>query len=378
MKPLELAIRKQLKRFTLQAELSLNEEEARVLVLFGASGSGKSVTLKCIAGVIEPDAGYISISGRAVFDSRQNLSVKIQKRNVGYVPQNYALFPHLTVEQNIAFGLHHEERIATTKRVRELLGLMQLDGLEKVYPRQLSGGQQQRVAFARALAPRPSILLLDEPFSALDVNIRAELRQNLAHLSRDLAIPVVFITHDLEEAYMLADKLAVLDKGQLLQSGSRDQIFYHPDNERVARLLGIRNIIAGKVTEVNSDKRVALINCNGLMLEAAIGQEQVIPQPGTKLKVCLRPENLELIRTGEEVTLNSFRGIITEEVARGSLYTVYFAPLAGDLTVFPPLEIELPARQYLALKSMDSGQWQVRLEASAAHLIFPEVLSDQS
>jgi molybdate transport system ATP-binding protein len=373
MKPLELAIRKQLKSFTLEAELSLSEEEARVLVLFGASGSGKSVTLKCIAGVIEPDAGYIAISGRAIFDSRQNLSVKIQKRNVGYVPQNYALFPHLTVEQNIAFGLRYAERVATTKRVRELLGLMQLDGLEKFYPRQLSGGQQQRVAFARALAPRPSILLLDEPFSALDGNIRAELRQNLAHLSRDLAIPVVFITHDLEEAYMLADKLAVLDKGQLLQSGSRDQIFYHPTSERVARLLGIRNIIAGKVTEVSSERRTALVNCDGLMLEAAIGQEQKIPLPGTKLKVCLRPESLELVRANEKETRNCFRGIITEEVARGSLYTVFFAPIVGNMTVVPPLEIELPARQYLALKSMDFGQWQVRLASNTAHLIFSEV-----
>lgn len=381
---LRLAVRKQLAGFELETELSLPARQGRVLVLFGPSGSGKTMTLRCIAGVTDPDAGVISISDRVVFDSRSGLNVPLADRRVGYLPQNYGLFPHLNVADNIAFGLFRWDKNRVGSRVRELANLMQLNGLEKRFPRQLSGGQQQRVAFARALAPDPAILLLDEPFSALDANIRSELRENLALLSRKLDLPVVFITHDLEEAYMLADRIAVYERGRVLQYGRRDEIFYRPSSREVARLVNIRNIWPGRALGAAQNGRLAQIQTNFGNLWVNVPPGQAL-QGGRAVTVCLRPEQADLVPVGENGTekafRNAFQGKIVGEITRGSLYTLFFQvrregnQFAGSGGNIHPgfgqpydIELEVPARQYQDLKSGGS-EIMVEIEPDALHLI---------
>lgn len=384
---LELAIRKRLGGFELETELSLPPNQGQVLVLFGPSGSGKTMTLRCIAGVTDPDAGVISIGERVVFDSRSGINIKLAERRVGYLPQNYGLFPHLNVADNIAFGLFKWEKRRIESRVNELVYLMQLRGLEKRFPRQLSGGQQQRVAFARALAPDPAILLLDEPFSALDANIRAELRENLALLSRKLDLPVVFITHDLEEAYMLADRIAVYERGRVLQYGSRDEIFYHPVNREVARLVNIRNIWPGLVQGGTGNNSLVKVRTGfGTLLAKAPAGRGL--ESGSNVTVCLRPEQAILRpatdKTPAEGALNVFRGQIVGEITRGSLYTLFFQVKRdpNDPQLFSlegthhpgfnqpyDIEVEVPARQYNELKKAGPENLLVEIEPETAHLI---------
>jgi len=383
MSLLEIAIRKQLKTFTLEAELSLEAGQGQVLVLFGPSGSGKTMTLRCIAGVIDPDAGRIAVGGRVVFDSQLGINIKLPERRVGYLPQNYSLFPHLNVVQNIAFGLFSWEKKRAENRVQELVKLMQLEGLEKRHPRELSGGQQQRVAFARALAPEPAILLLDEPFSALDVTIRSELRQNLAVLSRELDLPVVFITHDLEEAFMLADRIAVYSQGQILQYASREEVFYRPATKEVARLVGIRNLWEGRVLTLQEHERLAQVRVGFGELWVEIPPNQALPEIGRIVTVCLRPEQVSLrpsltqISQADNEPLNCYSGNIVGEVARGSLYTLFFRPQIGSDTSFNyltpsplyDLELEVTAQYYADLKRANPTNWQVIINPDALHLV---------
>jgi molybdate transport system ATP-binding protein len=214
--------------FSYEGAFSAREE---ILVLFGHSGAGKSVTLQMIAGLLAPSFGRIVIDSQTVFDSGAKINVRPQDRQVGYVVQDLALFNHLTVRKNIEFGLPPE---ASPSRVDALIAMLGLGGLENRRPRSLSGGQQQRVALARALAREGRLLLLDEPFSALDESLRSSLRRELLRLRHELGLTIVFVTHDLREAHLLADQLAVFDQGRLLQVGPRETVFRRPRARRVA------------------------------------------------------------------------------------------------------------------------------------------------
>jgi ABC-type sulfate/molybdate transport systems ATPase subunit len=224
-----------------------------LIVLFGPSGAGKSLTLRCLAGLLRPERGYISLDGQPLFDSATSLNLPPQARRVGYVPQHYALFPHLTVAENIGFALPEplqrakgrQGRVERDRRVSELLSALQLEGLERRYPATLSGGQQQRVALARALAAEPRLLLLDEPFNALDAAVRERLRDMLRGFQRRFAIPIVLVTHDHQEVEQLADTVVALQQGKVVQAGSVEEIFYAPRTLDVARLTGQRNIFGG-------------------------------------------------------------------------------------------------------------------------------------
>jgi molybdate transport system ATP-binding protein len=227
-------IRKQLRDFSLDLEFSVN---SGLTVLFGRSGSGKSVTLTCIAGLSTPDAGRIVVNGRAFYDSQAGVDLPPQKRRVGYVTQDYLLFPHLTVWQNVAFGLIKQSKQEQKVIVQEALSWLGLESSAGMRPRELSGGQQQRVAIARALVTRPEILLLDEPFSALDNPTRVRLRQDLLKLQQELAIPVLFVTHDLAEALILGEQMAVVADGRLLQLDTPARIRERPANPLVAELV---------------------------------------------------------------------------------------------------------------------------------------------
>lgn len=381
---LEITARKQLKSFLLEVELSLSPEEGQVLVLFGPSGSGKSMTIKCLAGITDPDAGFMSIGGRTVYDSRNGLNVPLRQRRVGYLPQSYSLFPHLTVTENIAFGLFDRDKSQAARRVTELVGQMQLTGLEKRYPRQLSGGQQQRVALARALAPGPAILLLDEPFSALDAAIRAELRQNLILLNQSLSVPVVFITHDLEEAYMLGHRLAVYDQGKVLQYGPREEVFYRPATKAVARLMGIPNVWDGRSLETDPDRRLVLVRTARCDLWVQIPPGQPLPGPGQPVTICLRPERINLQPAGQfeapaDNPANRWPVRLAGEIARGSRYTLYANFLTAGSPDFPAgsgpqtahdLELEVTAQNYDELKKTGRQDLEVVIKPAAVHLIF--------
>jgi sulfate transport system ATP-binding protein len=224
-------------------DVTVEIPSGELVALLGPSGSGKTTLLRVIAGIDAPDAGRIRFGEADVTDRA------IQQRNVGFVFQDYALFDHMTVGDNIAFGLSvrgaPREEIAA--RVRELLGLVQLHGLSARYPRQLSGGQRQRVALARALAPRPELLLLDEPFGALDARVRHELRSWLRRLHDELHVTSVFVTHDQEEALEVADRIVVMNLGRVEQIGTPDDVFDHPASAFVMDFLGSVNVLAGHV-----------------------------------------------------------------------------------------------------------------------------------
>lgn len=220
-------------------DINLEVEEGQLVALLGPSGSGKSTLLRAIAGLEPPDTGCIVING---FDATH---LDVRRRNIGFVFQHYALFKHLTIRQNIAFGLdiRKHSKIKTKQRVEELLELIQLKGLGDRYPAQLSGGQRQRVALARALAVQPQVLLLDEPFGALDAKVRKELRDWLRNLHEEVHVTSVFVTHDQEEAMAVADKIVVMNEGKVEQIGTPTEIYDHPATPFVMSFIGEVNVL---------------------------------------------------------------------------------------------------------------------------------------
>ncbi|PSR13620.1 ABC transporter [filamentous cyanobacterium CCP3] len=214
------------------------------LGLLGASGAGKSLILRCLAGLETPHSGRIVLNGRVLFDSALGINLPSRDRRVGYLFQHYALFPHLTVAQNIAYGLRGQSKVAIARQVAQQLQQVQLVGFGDRYPHQLSGGQQQRVALARALAPNPDILLLDEPFSALDAHLRSALEKQLLKTLSSYRGLTLFVSHNLEEAYRVGQRLLVLSGGSVVAEGPKQAIFDHPDTLAVAQLTGCKNLSA--------------------------------------------------------------------------------------------------------------------------------------
>jgi molybdate transport system ATP-binding protein len=238
-----------------------------VLALVGPSGSGKSTILRAIAGTYRPRHGLVSVAGETWFDSSRNLHRPAHRRAAGMVFQSYGLFPHMTALGNVTAAMGHVEAGMREARGRDLLGLVNLGGLEARRPAELSGGQQQRVAVARALAREPQVLLLDEPFSAVDKATRQRLYREIAELRRTLDMPVVLVTHDLDEAIMLADRMAVLHRGRTLQTGTPDEVTTRPVSPEVARLVDLRNLFEGIIAG-HEDNRT-LIDWGGMRIEAA-------------------------------------------------------------------------------------------------------------
>ncbi len=242
-------IEKQLSNFQLSAAFTAQQENLGIL---GGSGSGKSMTLRCIAGVDTPSTGRIVLNGRSLFDADKRINLPSHKRNVSLVFQNYALFPHMTIAQNIAFGLQKLPQPMRHQRVQQQLALVQLQTLGDRYPHQLSGGQQQRVALARALATEPDVLLLDEPFSALDTHLRSQMEQQLLETLATYQGITLFVTHNLEEAYRICENLMVMSNGKAIAYDAKHQIFEHPKTVRIAQLTGCKNFSRAVIQAVNS------------------------------------------------------------------------------------------------------------------------------
>ncbi len=337
---LQFNITKSFGSFNLDLSLELS---TGLLVLFGPSGAGKSLTLKMISGLIKPDAGTVTVAGERVFDSVAGIDHPVRQRRTGYLFQEYALFPHMNVEQNIAYGIGGLRAPGVVDRVCELIEVMRLEGLERRYPGELSGGQKQRVALARTLATSPRVLLLDEPFSALDFQVREKLRADLLNIHRLYPVTTVVVTHDLEEAFMLSERIAVMNEGRIEQFGSREEVFYRPATKNVARFVGTRNIFTGRISSVTETEAVILHTDigevhAGLHNRSDVGSIHV----GDEVVFCIRPEEIPVIRKDRtlerRVKDNVVEGEITAITGRGTTYLLYLKTLTGEST----LKVELP------------------------------------
>jgi molybdate/tungstate transport system ATP-binding protein len=262
--------------------LDLEIKENELFVVLGPSGAGKTLLLEVIAGIHYPDEGRILFKGEDI------TYYPPEKRRVGFVFQDYALFPHKKVWQNVEYGLNlkklpFEEKL---KRIETIMKMTGISDIAKRYPETLSGGEQQRVALARALVIEPEIFLLDEPLSALDHNMRLKLREELLKIQRDLHITTVYVTHDRMEAITLGDRIAIMNKGEIIQVGSPNEIFRAPKNEFVAKFVGFENIIDGS-SRYDPTSKLAVVDCGGFEIQAASTKEG-------KVKVCFRPEDVAI------------------------------------------------------------------------------------
>lgn len=365
---LTVDIEKRLGPFRLRSCFEAGARE--LIVLFGPSGSGKSLSLRSIAGLLRPDAGRITIGGAPVFDAALRIDRPPQQRGVGMVVQSYALFPHMTVADNIAFGLRGQSSAARRTRVEELLALLDLTSLAGRKPHAISGGQAQRVALARALAPKPRLLLLDEPFSALDTAIRVNLRRELIRLKRDLDLTIVFVTHDLREAYALADRIAVFDAGAVLQAGSRDEVFNAPVSARVAQLMEVRNVWRGRVVE--ADDCVATVETDRFAVRAGGGPWQ----RGDPVDLCIRPERILLLRPERVPAGESRDSIVTadlvEEVAHGASHTLYFRVGGTTSPDGHDIEVDISSHVYEVLDVRGRRRWSLAFPRPAVHIMSVE------
>ena len=323
---------------TIVDRVSFEVKAGEMVALLGPSGGGKSTVLRMIAGLEEPDEGEVFLHGeRATF-------LPVQERRIGFVFQGYALFKHMTVAQNIAFGLEVRKapRAEVDRTVRDLLELVELPGYGARYPSELSGGQRQRVALARALAPGGKLLLLDEPFGALDAKVRLSLREQLRKLSRERAITVVFVTHDQEEAMDLADRVIVLHQGRVEQIGTPAEIYDHPATEFVASFVGATNVLRGEV-------RGGLAEMGTLRVDAP-GEHE-----GRAVTAIVRPHDVELSGRVEEGPVSEGASVATGKIVRVSRVG-YMVKIQLELSDGQPLTVEL-TRERVAELGVSEGDF---------------------
>jgi molybdate transport system ATP-binding protein len=367
-----LSITKRLPGFTLDVSWEAHE---RVVALFGPSGAGKTLTLHCLSGLVRPDQGRIVLNDRVFFDGAAGVDLPPQARRLGYVFQGYALFPHLTVEENVAFGLRGQSREARGRRTREVLERLGLAGLERRYPGELSGGQQQRVALGRALAVDPELLLLDEPLSALDPPLRRQLREELGRIIREWGKATVLVTHDLAEAYQLADRVVVYESGRVLQAAPKSELLWQPTSERVARLIGVRNLLRGTVAKATPE--IVQIRWRGQTLEAVNSPSRLfLPPPGAALSFFIRPEYVRLIRKDRPGPdpghhMNLMDGEVVGEVDQGTTWTLFFRlTVPGELDQGSyDLEIEVPKLVYEILEIERDRRWQISIHRGSIQVL---------
>lgn len=280
---------------TIRASLEIPADRFSVTILFGPSGCGKTTILRCLAGLERPEHGRIRCGDETWFDAYAREFVPPQRRGIGFLFQDYALFPHMTVAANIAYGLHGTPRSEQRRRVGEMLGIMQLTGMDRRYPHQLSGGEQQRVALARAIVRQPRLLLLDEPLSALDAPTREQLRRELRRMLGAFAIPCFIVTHDRLEALALGDQLIVLDKGAVRQSGTLSEVFSRPVDPLVAQMVGVETILPARyLREENGLAALAVGERPATLITAPPSD------PHGDLLVCIRGEDVTL-HTGPDL-----------------------------------------------------------------------------
>ncbi|MEW5978018.1 MAG: molybdenum ABC transporter ATP-binding protein [Acidobacteriota bacterium] len=280
-------------------------------ILFGASGSGKTLTLQLIAGIQIPDSGTIHLDGECFFDSSIALNLPIRERRIGYVFQDLALFPHLTVIQNIEYGLRGVAKGERKERTARILEDLHISGLASRKPVDLSGGERQRVAFARAVVTRPRLLLLDEPLSALDLAIKRWILADLRRVTQQMGIPVLYVTHDRMEALTLGNFLLLFEKGRVVASGQPIDVLERPHRETTAVLLGVENLFDGKVLRLEPERGTLCCDVGGRELEIPFAQAM----PGQQLRIGLRAGDI-LIATQRP------NGLSAQNVVEGTIHSL--------------------------------------------------------
>jgi molybdate transport system ATP-binding protein len=369
---LSFTARKSLPGFTLDVAWEAGED---VVALFGASGAGKTLTLQCLAGLVRPDAGRIVVNDRVLFDAATGVNLPPQQRRLGYVFQGYALFPHLSVEDNVGFGLRDSPGAQRRRRAAEVLERLGLTALAGRRPRELSGGQQQRVALGRALAVDPELLLLDEPLSALDPPLRRQLRDELGAIVREWGKATVLVTHDLTEAFHLADRVVIYDHGRVAQASPKSELLSQPASQQVARLLGVRNILRGTV--IKATPEIIELRWQGQVLEAINSPaRRYLPASDTPAAFFIRPEHVRLIRKDRPSPdpghhMNRMQGRVVGEVDQGTNWTLFFRLDGGA----PPaqngydLEIEVPKLVYEMLEISRDRHWAISMHRGSIQVL---------
>ena len=308
------------------------------LTLLGPSGCGKTTTLLSIAGFRQPDAGRICCGERVLFDHSQRLNVAPEDRNLGIVFQSYAIWPHLTVAQNVAFPLKVRKmgRKAIERQVNETLDLVEMSTYASRYPHEISGGQQQRVALARALVYRPSVLLLDEPFSNLDAKLRERARAWVKNLQKVLGLTTVFVTHDQDEALSMSDRTIVMDHGVILQIDTPEEVYHRPATRFVAEFVGHCNILTGKVVACGAaGEATVALEPSGLRLVIADSSLQI----GDSVELALRPEAIKLTDVHPDGLTNTFSSAVRSFSFLGDHVSYQLDAQGLDLSAWSPSAI---------------------------------------
>jgi molybdate transport system ATP-binding protein len=344
------------------ADLRLSVGEPQVTVLFGPSGAGKSTVLRCLAGLDCPTSGVIKCGGEIWFDHATRVFLSPQNRNVGYLSQDYSLFPHLNVRRNIIYGLRALPAAEQDARLEHVMRLLELHELEHRMPAQLSGGQQQRVALARSLVRRPRVLLLDEPLSAVDAPTRQRIRGELRHVLKQLTIPTVLVTHDRAEALALGDELAIMVEGRLIERGPVQDVFNRPTNLAAAGILAIETVQSARI--VSATEELITIEVAGIRMSAL---PQKLPKDAHEVFACIRAEDVMLIK-GETV-LTSARNRLPATVRR---ITPEPPMIRIDLDCGFPLTALLTRQACEELALRDGDTVTAVVKAPAVHLIARE------
>ena len=294
--------------------------EEKIVTLLGPSGCGKTTTLRCVAGFEHADEGEIWIGDQQIFDSQKEINMSPQKRNLGMVFQSYAVWPHMTVYENIAFPLKLRKvsRKDIQERVEDAMKIVGISNLGKRLPSEVSGGQQQRIAFARAIVYNPKVLLLDEPLSNLDAKLRERMRFEILELQRKVGITTIYVTHDQEEAMVLSDEVVVMDSGKVIQRGLPEEIYSNPQNKFVADFIGKMNFLNGIVKSRNEeDMFLVEVQENGFQGEIYTTYNEV--SPGHNVLVSVRPENIHVHTSKPDLEINTWPARLERKSFLGGL-----------------------------------------------------------
>lgn len=342
------------REFLLKAEF---EAEAGITILFGQSGSGKSTLLNCIAGLIAPDVGRIALDTTVLFDSERRVNIRARKRSVGYLFQNLALFPHLTVEQNVQYGLAKAPAAVREKKVFTILESFRIAHLLTGKPNELSGGERQRVALARSLVTDPKVLLLDEPLTALDASTKSEIIADLRAWNASHEIPIIYVTHAVREAFALGERVVVLDNGRVVAKGTPQEVLVAPRHEIIANLAGFENVFDATVDSVSESQ--GTMNCHLIGSEVNLEVPLVTADQDARIRVAIRAGDI-MVATGKPVGLsarNTLKGIIVSlrreavtmivTVNAGVNFEVHLTPNAcRELNLKPRDEVWLVIKTY--------------------------------
>ena len=349
--------------FALEVELSATPG---FTILFGPSGAGKTTLLDCVAGLLQPDSGRISIGDRVLFDSSQRINLATEKRRVGYVLQDLALFPHMNVEQNVSYALDHLPRAESSRRVHDMLRAFRIETLAQRNARELSGGEGQRAALARTLVSDPAVLLLDEPLAAIDAPTKAQIIQDLREWNRDHRIPILYVTHSREEVFALGDRVIVLDRGRIVAQGTPHEVISAPLQETVAQLTGFENIFDCVVEAVRPERGTMTCRISGKVGPVLLETPLVRGGVGSSLRIGIRAGDI-LLATSAPV------GLSARNVIPGRIDSLE----QRDVIVSARVKCRVEMEVHLTLAARDSLQlapgkevWLV-IKTHSCHLMQP-------